>query len=110
MVLKKNAIINNLYILKYDTASLSGTRHKIINNVFLVKLIDIGTYGGKTNPILLKLIKIKPNFVVKKETFIDSHYQWWNLFPLKHKTVKDDVQILSKHRKDVFNFIFKESD
>lgn len=110
MVLEKNAIVNNLYILKYDSALLAGTSHKIVNNVFLVKLIDIGTYGGKTHPILLRLIEIKPSFEITKEGVIDSHHQWWNLFSLKHKTVKGDVQLLLKHRKDFFNFIFKESD
>jgi len=110
MVLKKNAIVNNLYILKYDIALLSGTRHKIVNNVYLVKLVDIGTYGGKTNPILLKLIKIKPNFEARKKGNIEGHHRWWNISSLKHKTVKDDIQVLSKHRKDLFSIIFKEGD
>jgi hypothetical protein len=103
MVLSKNAKPGYLYFLNYDHKHVGDK--EFTNSTFLVKLIAVDKYGGP-HPIIQELMQIKPKYSLFAYKQIETQWQFWNLFDLYHKSRREDLKVLLKKPKPLFDAIF----
>ena len=103
MVSSKNAKINGLYFLReeeiYSTVP-KGT------NIWLVVLTAITDTGAERIPIIVRLLKLRPDFGVM-QPMADGSFRWSELYNLKHKDFGKELKVVLDNPDELVKVIFE---